>query len=68
MIDFVVKRKSPLAIGAGVLVFLLFAAAADVLTAPILLAPGVILAGLAWFLFNLLGEIVQVIAETLLPR
>lgn len=68
IIDLVVKRKAALAIGAAVLVFLLFVGAAAVAAAPILLVPGLILAGVVWFLFSLLGEIVQVIAETLLPR
>ncbi|MEO5597689.1 MAG: hypothetical protein ABIQ66_03630 [Novosphingobium sp.] len=68
MIDLVVKRKPALAAGAAVLVFILFAGAALQLAAPALLVPAIIVAGVVWFLVMLLGEIVQVIAETLLPR
>lgn len=68
LINLIVRRKTALATAAGITVFGLFAASAALLSSPLLVVLGLILGGVAWFLSQLLGEIVQVIAETLLPR
>lgn len=68
LIQFVVKRQKSLALGAALVLLALFVAAAAVCHVPLLAALGLGLAGVVWFLVRLLGEVVQVIAETLLPR
>ena len=68
LIQFVVKNQGLLAIGAALLLLALFVAAAVLLNAPLLGALGLVLSAVVWFLVKLLGEVVQVIAETLLPR
>lgn len=68
LIQFVVKHQKNLALGAALLLLLLFVVAAVLCHAPLVGALGAVLAGVVWFLVRLLGEVVQVIAETLLPR
>lgn len=68
LIQLVVKHQKLLAIAAALLLLALFLIAAAVLAAPLLAGLGLVLAGVVWFLVRLLGEVVQVIAETLLPR
>jgi putative flippase GtrA len=68
VITFVVKSQGLLAIGAALLLLALFLVAAWLCEAPLLALLGLVLAGVVWFLVKLLGEVVQVIAETLLPR
>jgi hypothetical protein len=68
MINLVVKHQKTLAVGAAVVLILLFLVPAVLLQAPLLGVCGVILGSVVWFLLRLLGEVVQVIAETLLPR
>ena len=68
LITFVVKNQGLLAVGAALLLLALFAAAAVLCQVPLVGVLGVILSSVVWFLVRLLGEVVQVIAETLLPR
>jgi hypothetical protein len=68
LIQLVVKHQKLLALAASLMLFVLFLGAALLLSAPLLAGLGLILSGVVWFLVRLLGEVVQVIAETLLPR
>ena len=68
LITLVVKRQKMLALAAALLLLALFVVAAWCLDTPLLAGLGLVLAGVTWFLLRLLGEVVQVIAETLLPR
>lgn len=68
LIGFVVRNQGMLALLAAFAVLALFVAGAVASHTPLMGVLGVILAGATWFLVKLLGEVVQVIADTLLPR
>ena len=68
LITFVVKNQKLLALGAAVLLLAIFVVVAVLLGSPLLGLLGLVLSCVVWFLVTLLGEVVQVIAETLLPR
>ena len=68
LITFVVKNQNLLALGAALLLMAIFVAVAVLAQAPLVGLLGLVLSGVVWFLVKLLGEVVQVIAETLLPR
>ena len=67
-IQFVVKYKTALAWVIGALMLVIFLGAAILMGQPIWIVPGLLLGGLFWFLVRLMGEVIQVISETLLPR